>query len=88
MITELSHIEWITERLYASFYFAHPYHSWERGLNENTNGLIRQYISKGSSFADLTPEQIKKIENRINSRPRKLLNYATPDEVFYEQQLA
>ena len=56
-----------------------------QGLNENTNGLIRQYIPKGSSFADLTPERIKEIENLLNSRPRKSLNYATPDEVFYLQ---
>lgn len=85
---EFAHHEWIAENLEASIYFAHPYHSWERGLNENTNGLIRQYIPKGSSFSDLTPERIKEIENRINSRPRKSLNYATPDELFYELQIA
>ncbi len=83
--TEFSPHEWIAKSLEASIYFAHPYHSWERGLNENTNGLIRQYIPKGSSFADLTPERIKEIENLLNSRPRKSLNYATPDEVFYLQ---
>jgi IS30 family transposase len=83
--TEFSQHEWIAKSLEASIYFAHPYHSWERGLNENTNGLIRQYIPKGSSFTDLTPERIKEIENLLNSRPRKSLNYATPDEVFYLQ---
>ncbi|MBA3535440.1 MAG: IS30 family transposase [Tatlockia sp.] len=85
---EFAQHEWIARNLETSIYFAHPYHSWERGLNENTNGLIRQYIPKGSSFSDLTPERIKEIENRINSRPRKSLNYFTPDEIFYKQQRA
>ncbi len=52
-------------------YFAHPYHSWERGANENMNGLIRQYLPKGSSFEDLTDEDISFIQNRLNNRPRK-----------------
>jgi IS30 family transposase len=80
--TEFSQHELIAKGLDASIYFAHPYHSWERGLNENTNGLIRQYIPKGSSFSDLTPERIKEIESRLNSRPRKSLNYATPNEIW------
>ncbi len=80
---EFSQHALIAKDLETSIYFAHPYHSWERGLNENTNGLIRQYISKGSSFAELTIEQIKEIEHRLNSRPRKSLGYATPDEVFF-----
>ncbi|MDR3443293.1 MAG: IS30 family transposase [Legionella sp.] len=81
--TEFAQHEWIAKNLEASIFFAHPYHSWERGLNENTNGLIRQYIPKGSSFADLTPEKINQVETLLNSRPRKSLNYATPDEIFY-----
>lgn len=85
---EFAQHEWIAASLEASIYFAHPYHSWERGLNENTNGLIRQYIPKGSSFSNLTPGKIKEIENCLNSRPRKSLNYATPDEIFYTQQIA
>lgn len=85
---EFAQHESIAKSLEASIYFAHPYHSWERGLNENTNGLIRQYIPKGSSFSSVTLDQIKEIETRLNSRPRKSLNYATPDEVFYTQQLA
>ena len=52
-------------------YFAHPYHSWERGANENMNGLIRQYLPKGSSFEDLTDEDISFIQDRLNNRPRK-----------------
>lgn len=64
------------------FIVAHPYHSWERGLNENTNGLIRQYIPKGSDFNVVSQIQIDQIVNRLNSRPRKSLNYATPNEIF------
>lgn len=85
---EFAQHEWIAKNLEASIYFAHPYHSWERGLNENTNGLIRQYIPKGSSFSSLTLDQVKEIENHLNSRPRKSLNYATPDEIFYTRQIA
>ncbi|MDR3441476.1 MAG: IS30 family transposase [Legionella sp.] len=81
--TEFAQHQWIAENLEASIFFAHPYHSWERGLNENTSGLIRQYIPKGSSFADLTPEKINEVETLLNSRLRKSLNYATPDEIFY-----
>lgn len=79
---EFAQHEWIAKNLDASIYFAHPYHSWERGLNENTNGLIRQYIPKGSSFAELTQERIQEITNRLNSRPRKALGFITPDEQF------
>lgn len=60
------------------YYFAHPYHSWERGSNENLNGLVRQYIKKGSSFLNLTDDYIKSIETKINNRPRKRFNYETP----------
>ena len=64
-------------------YFAHPYHSWERGANENMNGLIRQYLPKGSSFEDLTDEDISSIQNRLNNRPRKKLGFLTPIEYFF-----
>jgi IS30 family transposase len=63
-------------------YFAYPYHSWERGTNENTNGLIRQFFPKKSSFANITAEDLKRVEDLINNRPRKRLNYLTPIEVF------
>ena len=76
--------ETIKEQLNADVYFAHPYHSWERGLNENTNGLIRQYIPKGKDFCDLTDSEIIDIQERLNNRPRKSLGYATPNEVFSE----
>jgi IS30 family transposase len=71
--------------LNASCYFATPYHSWERGLNEHTNGLIRQYLAKHDDFKDVTIEEIREIENRINNRPRKVLKYKTPYEVFHAE---
>lgn len=64
------------------FYFATPHHSWERGTNENTNGLIRQYLRKGRSMANLTQEQCDRIAEKLNTRPRKRHGYRTPDECF------
>jgi len=65
-------------------YFAHPYHSWERGANENLNGLIRRYLPKGTDFAAVSNQQIAEIEHLLNTRPRKRLGMKTPYEVFYE----
>ncbi len=65
-------------------YFAHPYHSWERGANENLNGLIRRYLPKGTDFSTVSDKQIKHIEYLLNSRPRKRLGGKTPYQVFYE----
>jgi transposase, IS30 family len=64
------------------FYFATPHHSWERGTNENTNGLIRQYLPKRTSMANLTQQQCNAIALKINARPRKRLGYRTPEELF------
>lgn len=75
--------EAIAEALEADFYFAHPYHSWERGLNENTNGLVRQYFAKGSDFTTITDEQVQAVAERLNERPRKTLGYQTPNHVFF-----
>lgn len=83
---EFSQHEQIAATLETHIYFAHPYHSWERGLNENTNGLIRQYIPKGKDFDELTDSAIIEIQERLNNRPRKSLGYATPNEVFAELQ--
>lgn len=69
-------------------YFAHPYHSWERGLNENTNGLLRQYLPKSRSFADLSRKELARIVNKLNNRPRKSLGYLTPREAFFGLPLA
>ena len=72
----------LSEALDAGIYFARPYHSWERGLNEHVNGLIREYFPKGTDFRQVTPEQVREVERRINQRPRKVLNYQTPQEAF------
>ncbi len=77
----------IAQYLKADFYFAHPYSSWERGLNENTNGLVRQYFPKKSDFSKITDRQIEKVVERLNNRPRKTLGYKTPNEVFFKQPL-
>lgn len=68
----------ISNDLNISFYFARPYHSWERGSNENINGLIRQYIPKGSSFKNITDEDIFWIQYKLNHRPRKRFGYLSP----------
>jgi len=72
-----------TERdLKIPIYFAYPYHSWERGTNENTNGLLRQFLPKKSAFKNITQQKLDRFVKLINTRPRKRHNYATPDEVF------
>lgn len=65
-------------------YFARAYHSWERGSNENNNGLIRRFLPKKTDFSLVTDEEIRRIEYLLNSRPRKRLGWKTPYEVFYE----
>jgi transposase, IS30 family len=73
----------IAEALVADFYFAHPYASWERGLNENTNGLIRQYFPKGSDFTAITEQDLQRVMDKLNNRPRKCLGMKTPNQVFF-----
>jgi IS30 family transposase len=73
--------------LETAIYFAHPYCSWERGLNENTNGLIRQYFPKKYDFAKITHDDVQRAAARLNNRPRKTLGFRTPNEVFFKQQL-
>lgn len=77
----------IKEALNTDTYFAHPYHSWERGLNENHNGLIRQYLPKGMPLDKVTAVNISWIQDRLNNRPRKLLGYKTPNEVYEAMRL-
>lgn len=72
----------LKEKLGTQSYFADPYSAWQRGTNENTNGLLRRYLPKGSSFVDLTQEDLDDIVWEINNRPKKVLNYNTPQEVF------
>ena len=74
--------KYISEKLEAEFYFAHPYSSWERGLNEYTNKLIRQYIPKKTDFIDVNKHQIRNITMKLNSRPRKNLDFKSPGTVF------
>jgi IS30 family transposase len=83
---EFASHESVAETLQINVYFADPYSAWQRGLNENTNGLIRQYVPKGSDVRILTDEQIHHIMDRLNNRPRKSLGYLTPNEVFYERK--
>ncbi len=64
-------------------YFAYPYHSWERWTNENTNWLIRQYLPKKTDFTNIKQKDLNKIQILLNSRPRKRLNYSTPDQMFW-----
>jgi IS30 family transposase len=72
----------VSKNLNAKIYFAQPYSSWQRGTNENTNGLIRQYLPKKTCFKDLPDALIKFIQDRLNHRPRKCLDYRTPHEVM------
>mgnify|MGYP000685824955 CR=1 FL=1 len=73
----------VAKKLKTKFYFAHPYSSWERGLNENTNGLIRQYFPKKHDFRTITKKQIENVMDKLNNRPRKCLGFKTPNEVFF-----
>lgn len=80
--------EYIAQRLEANYYFANPYHSWERGLNEYQNKLIRQYIPKKTDFKEVDQHQILFCQNELNKRPRKKLGYCTPNEVFLNNGVA
>ena len=81
--TEFSAHEIIERETKASVYFANQYHSWERGTNENTNGLVRQFFPKRSSFATVTQVEVNRVVKLLNRRPRKKLNYLTPFETFH-----
>ena len=74
----------ITALTGANCYFARPYCSWQRGLNEHHNGLIRQYFPKGSKLDSLTELEIQLVEDALNNRPRKILQYRTPKEVLLD----
>jgi len=80
--------EVIAKQLQADFYFAHPYASWERRTNENTNGLIRQYFPKNRDFTTITQQEIDTAMERLNNRPRKRLGYQTPNQVFFKSGVA
>lgn len=84
---EFAEHEFIARCLSAKVYFAHPYCSWERGLNENTNGLLRQYFPKGTNLRNITQGQVDEAVYKLNHRPRKCLGYRTPHEAFYNLPL-
>jgi IS30 family transposase len=79
---EMAQHKILTEKTGMVVYFAHPYSSWERGTNENTNGLIRRYFPKGTNFNEIDERQLKVVQNKLNNRPRKVLGYRTPIEIM------
>lgn len=82
--TEMAEHKLFTKETKIQIYFADPYSPWQRGTSENTNGLVRQYFPKGTDFNDVPTSIIQEAERRLNSRPRKILNFYTPSEKFYQ----
>lgn len=82
---EFAKFKEIEDKLESLVYFANPYHSWERGTNENTNGLLRQYFPKGYNFENITQEDLDIAIHKINHRPRKVLGFRTAHEVFWNE---
>jgi IS30 family transposase len=80
--TEMAYHKSLTDQTGMSIYFAHPYSSWERGTNENTNGLVRRYYPKKTDFNTITEDQLERLQNRLNNRPRKVLGYYTANEML------
>ena len=85
---EFAYHEKISKVLSADVYFAHPYSSWERGLNENTNGLLRQYFPKDTDFKKVTQLEVRRAVKRLNTRPRKDLEFKTPDQLMGDHRAA
>ena len=85
---EFAEHERVANELQVDFYFAHPNAAWERGANENMNGLVRQYIPKKRNFASVTNFELIHIMKRLNHRPRKCLDFMSPSEVFFDQSVA
>ena len=85
---EFAEHERIAQELGIKFFFAHPYAAWERGTNENMNGLVRQYIPKNRELTSVTNHELVQIMNKLNHRPRKCLAFKSPFEVFYKQSVA
>lgn len=86
--TEMSQHKLFTKNTKIDVYFAHPYSPWERPTNENTNGLLRDYFPKGTDLSLITKKKLKKVQNELNERPRKVLNFETPKDVFEQYILA
>ena len=89
---EFADHKYVAEQLGIDYYFARPYHSWERGSNENLNGLVRQYFKKSSDFTKITDEQVKAVEKKLNQRPRKRYKYENPifvmDKLLFNDEVA
>lgn len=82
---EMANHKWLAEITGMDIFFANPYSSWERGTNENTNGLIRRFFPKGTDFNKITIEQLKQAQYSLNNRPRKILAYRTPNEIMNQE---
>jgi len=82
--TEFSDWERLEKQTRMTIYFAYPYHSWERGTNENTNGLLRQYFPKNYDFNLITPKELAQVVRKLNDRPRKRLNFQSPKQLFWK----
>lgn len=83
--TEMTYHKWLKKRTGMDIYFAHPYSAWERGTNENTNGLIRRFFPKGTDFNLISSRKLKFIQDKLNNRPRKILSYNTPNEALKKE---
>jgi IS30 family transposase len=83
--TEMAQHKLLTEQTGMNVYFAHPYSSWERGTNENTNGIVRRYFPKKTDFNYVGNMELAQLQNRLNNRPRKVLGYYTPKEMFFSE---
>lgn len=84
--SEMANHKWFTQHTGMQVYFAHPYSAWERGTNENTNGLIRYYLPKETDFNLVSESQLKTIEDKLNNRPRKILGFKTPSEMITKEK--
>lgn len=84
--SEMANHKWFTKKTGMQVYFAHPYSAWERGTNENTNGLIRYYLPKETDFNLVSESQLKTIEDKLNNRPRKVLGFKTPSEMITKEK--
>ena len=82
---EMANHKWLANNTGMDIFFANPYSSWERGTNENTNGLIRRFFPKGTDFNNITNEQLKQAQYSLNNRPRKILAYKTPNEIMNQE---
>ncbi|MBA2760734.1 MAG: IS30 family transposase, partial [Segetibacter sp.] len=85
--TEMAQHKLFTRHTKIQVYFTHPYSPWERPTNENSNGLIRDYFPAGTDFNTISAARLKEVQNQLNERPRHVLDYRTPKEVFEEMIL-